>query len=257
VSPSDAARVLAAFQTPVRVSEVKKPEANETARSTAFIGVVALFAFLQQYGAWVLIGVIEEKSSRVVEVLLSAIRPRQLVAGKVLGIGATAVMQGALVAIAALVAAAATGANVFEGASRFIVLWVLLWFVLGYSTYAWLYAAIGSLISRQGDAQSAAFPLSIPILVGYISSATLLSGGDPSAFVRALSFFPLTAPMVMPMLIGAGKAAGWEIAVSIGLTVGGIAVLMRVAGDIYARAVLHTGQRLKLSQVVRGEFSAV
>jgi ABC-2 type transport system permease protein len=200
--------------------------------------------------------VIEEKASRVVEVLLSTVRPRQLVAGKVLGIGATALMQGALVGVAAIVAAAVTGANVFEGASRYIVGWILLWFVLGYAMYAWLYAAIGSLISRQADAQSAAFPLSIPILVGYLSSATLVTGGDPSLFVRVLSFFPLTAPMVMPMLIGAGRAAGWEIGVSITLTVGAIVLLMRVAGDIYSRAVLHTGRRLKLSEVLRGEFSA-
>jgi len=247
---------VAALQTPVTVRGVERADSNSQARTTAFFGTFILFAFLQQYGAWVLIGVIEEKASRVVEVLLAAVRPRQLVGGKVLGIGTVALAQGALVALAAIVTAQATGANVFQGTTRYAIAWTLLWFVLGYSVYALAYAAVGSLASRQADAQNASFPLAVPLLVGYLSSVSLLNGGDPSAFVRVLSFFPLTAPMVMPMLIGLGKVATWEIAVSIALIVASIVVIARVAGNVYSRAILHTGQRLKLRQVMRGDFSA-
>src|SRR5207249_1779675 len=117
----------------------------------------------------------EEKASRVVEVILSAIRPRQLVAGKVLGIGAVAVLQAIAVAITAIVAATMTGSHIFEGASRLVIAWCLAWFVLGYGMFSWMYAAVGSLVSRQADAQNASFPLSVPMLVAFISINGLLS----------------------------------------------------------------------------------
>lgn len=247
----DANRVLESLRTPVKVTGLRPPESGLRDRFTAFVGVLLILVFLQQYGTWALIGVIEEKSSRVVEVLLAAVRPRQLVAGKVLGVGAVALGQGLLVALSALVAALVTGTNIFEGSARWSVLWTLVWFLLGYALYAWVYAAVGSLSSRQADAQNAAFPLGIPMIVGYISATTLLGGGDPSGFVEVLSYLPPTAPFVMPMLIGVGKVAPWQIAASVGLTVATIALLVRVAGDVYARAILHSGRRLKLLEVLR------
>jgi len=249
-------QVLAALRAPVSVRGVEAHQVNTGQRLTAFYGVVLLFVFMQQYGAWVLMGVIEEKASRVVEVLLSAVSPRRLVAGKVVGIGTVALVQGAIVAAAALITSSATGSHVFTGASRYMVLWTLVWFVLGYSLYAWAYAAVGSTVSRQADAQSAAFPVAIPVIVSYIAATSLLSGGEPSTFARVLAFLPPTAPMVMPMFIGIGKAAPWEAAVSIIGVVVSIAVLVRVAGDIYARAILHTGQRLRLRAVLRHGFTA-
>ncbi len=252
----DALEAVNALQAPVTLRGIEPADSNARQRFIAFMGVLLLFVFLQQYGTWVLMGVIEEKASRVVEVLLSAVKPRDLVSGKVLGIGLVALMQALVVAAAALVAAQATGTHIFEGASRFAIFWTIAWFLLGYGFYAWAYAAVGSLVSRQADAQNAAFPLSVPVLVGYLSATTLLAGGDPSLFVRVLGFLPPTSPMVMPMLIGLGEAPGWQIALSMGLSVVGILLLMKVAGDIYSRAILHSGQRLRLRQVLRGDFSA-
>ena len=131
-----------------------------------------------------------------------------------------------------------------------------MWFLLGYGFYAWAYAGVGSLVSRQADAQNAAFPLSVPVLIGYLSATTLLGSTDPSPFIRVLAFLPPTSPMVMPMLIGLGKVSAWEIAGSIALSLVGIALLMRLAGDVYSRAILHSGQRLRLRQVLRGDFNA-
>jgi ABC-2 type transport system permease protein len=252
----DAARLVDALRTPVAVSGVVVDTADPSQRLTAFFGVLLLFVFLQQYGAWVLVGVVEEKASRVVEVLLSAVRPRQLVAGKVLGIGGVALVQGLIVAAAALITAQTTGTHVFEGTSRYMILWTLAWFVLGYGLYSWAYAAVGSTVSRQADAQNAAFPLTIPVLVGYISVTSLLSGGDPSSFVRVIAFLPPTAPMVMPMLIGLGKVAMWEVALSMAGVAVSIVLLMKFAGDIYARAILHTGRRLHFREVFRRDFNA-
>jgi ABC-2 type transport system permease protein len=191
----------------------------------------------------------------VVEVLLSAIKPRELVTGKVLGIGAVALVQGTFVAAAALITSAVTGANVFEGASQLTILWAIVWFILGYGFYSWANAALGSTVSRQADAQNAAFPVGVPLIVGYISATTLLSGGDPSPFIRVLSFLPPTAPMIMPMLIGIDKVELWQVAVSIAISIVTIVLLSRAAAAIYSRAILHTGQRLKLRQVIKPDFT--
>jgi ABC-2 type transport system permease protein len=252
----DAVEALRALQEPVKVSGVARQSNNLRERVTAYFGVFLLFLFIQQYSAWVLIGVVEEKSSRVVEVLLSAIRPRQLVAGKVLGIGAAALLQAIIVAAAALVTAEATGTHVFEGTSRYAIAWGLAWFVLGYGLFSWMYAAVGSLVSRQAEAQNVSFPLSVPLLISFFAANSLLTGGEPTAFHRVLSFIPLTSPLVMPMLIGLGRVVWWQILIAIGLSVGAIGFLFVAAGDIYARASLHSGRRLRLREVVRREFTA-
>lgn len=251
ISPTDAATLAA----PVQVGSVEPSDTNSRQRVTAFFGVLLLFMFFQQYGAWVLVGVVEEKTSRVVEILLAAMRPRQLVTGKVVGIGSVAVLQAIIVGAAALIASTATGYHIFEGASRFLLLWEFVWFFLGYGLYSMAYAAVGSLVSRQADAQNAAFPLAIPILVGYITATSML-GGDVSGFARVLAFLPPTAPLIMPMMIGIGRAAGWEIAVSVVETLVAIAIVVRIAGDVYARAILHSGRRLRLREVLNRDFSA-
>jgi ABC-2 type transport system permease protein len=248
-----ALETLTALRTPVPSQGVEPRKANTSQRLTAFYGVVLLFIFLQQYGQLTLTGVVEEKSSRVVEILLSAIRPRQLVSGKVLGIGVVALTQTVIVAAAALITAKVTNTHVFHGATQLSVLWAAVWFLLGYAFYAWLYAAVGSLVSRQADAQNAAFPVALPLFVGYFSTFSLLGGGEPSGFVHVLGFLPPTAPLIMPMLIGLGKVSGIEIALSVAITAAGVVVLSRVAAEIYSRAILHTGRRLKLREVFKLE----
>ena len=145
---------------------------------TVFIGVVILFIFFQQYGSWILVGVAEEKSSRIAEVLLGALRPRQLVAGKIFGIGAVGFMQAAIVASTAMVASRVVGTDVVSGADPASVLGAVGWFVLGFGFYGWAFAAAGSLVSRQSEAQAAGFPISIPLFVGYIAATTSLGSAS-------------------------------------------------------------------------------
>ncbi|MBV9934397.1 MAG: ABC transporter permease [Actinobacteria bacterium] len=245
-----------ALRQPVPVHGVEKPAASAGQRLTAFFGVLILFIFLQQYGTWVLNGVVEEKSSRVVEVLLAAIKPRQLVAGKVIGVGAVALFQGFTLVVVALVTARAVGSELLHGAAQGNIVWTFAWFIVGYAFYSWAYAAVGSLVNRQSDGQNAAFPLMVPLLVGYITTTSLIGAGDPSPFARVLSFFPATAPVVMPMILGIGKATAWQSAIAMAITIAAVFVLIRVAGMVYARAVLHTGRRLKLSEVLSKDFAS-
>ena len=119
------------------------------------------------YGGFVLIGVVEEKSSRVVEVLLSRLRPTELLAGKILGIGLVGLAQFALVAASALVALALSENTLAPETTPSTIGWVVFWFVLGYAFYSVLYATAGSLVSRQEEAQSIQFPITAVLLIAY------------------------------------------------------------------------------------------
>ena len=129
--------------------------------------------------------------------------------------------------------------------------WALLWFVLGYTLYATVYGALGSLGSRVEDAQAVAGPVMVVMAVAYFASFILIGQPD-SAAARAISYFPLTAPMAMPGRIAMGAAAWWEPVFAAGLTLTAIAGLVVLAGRVYTRAILHSGPALSLRDVWRG-----
>ena len=139
---------------------------------------------LTQYNTWILIGVMQEKSSRVVEVLLATVRPIQLLGGKVLGIGLVALGQATLIVGFALIVGTAVGSDLLHGTAPLVLACELLWLVLGYAFYCWVYAAAGSTAERQDQVQTLALPLSIPILVGYIFSHHRGELGQPGPLLQ-------------------------------------------------------------------------
>ncbi len=158
LTPQQAATVGRAE--PLAVESIRPgKKVRTTAEATALLGVILVFIVLNQYLTWTLMGVMEEKASRVVEVLLATVRPIQLLAGKVIGIGAVALAQAVALVAFALVLAAAVGSSLVHGAAPLVVAATLAWLVLGYSFYSWLYAAAGSLAERQDQVQSLALPL--------------------------------------------------------------------------------------------------
>jgi len=197
-------------------------------------------------------GVIEEKSSRVIEVLLSTMRPSKLLAGKVIGIGTVAFLQSALIVAVALGLGAAVGSTLLHGSSPLDVLDILLWLVLGYAFYCWVYAAGGSLADRQSQVQSLAFPLQLPVLFGYIVSLTSLGSSQASTLMKVLAYLPPTAPFAMPTLVALGQATWWEAGISFLIMIAGIVLVSRVASFVYYRAILRTGGRVRLRQVFSG-----
>lgn len=249
LAPDVAARALASPPLPVR--GLVQERVSNADRVIAIYGVIMLWILLSQYGGWVLIGVVEEKTSRVVEVLLSTVRPTQLLTGKVLGIGLVALLQAAVLIVVAFVTSSAVGQPLLQGPSAVAIFSMLMWFVLGYSFYCTAYAAVGSLVSRQEEAQNAAFPVSLPLLIGYGFSFSAVGGSEPSAMVRFLSYFPPTSPLVMPVLIAVRAASFLQAAVAVALMLVSIVLLMRVAATIYSRAILHTGRRLKIAEALR------
>jgi ABC-2 type transport system permease protein len=237
---------------PVAVSSlVSGSEGTTGTTGTSVIGIVLLFFMLTQYCTWILIGVMQEKSSRVVEVLLAVVRPIQLLGGKVLGIGAVALGQATLIVGFALAIGAAVGSNLLHGTAPIALLSELLWLVLGYGFYCWVYAAAGSTAERQDQVQTLALPLSLPILFGYIYSISVVSSGSASVLFKVLAYLPPTAPFCMSALVGLGQVTWWQFVISALISVGATVGMALFAARIYRRAVLRTGARVRLRELLR------
>jgi ABC-2 type transport system permease protein len=249
LTPEQAAAVAEAKPWPVESLHSGKG-ATTTEETTALLGIILIFIILNQYLTWTLMGVMEEKASRVVEVLLATVRPVQLLAGKVAGIGAIALLQAVSLVAFALVLAKVVGSSLVHGAAPLVVAATLVWLVLGYAFYSWLYAAAGSLAERQDQVQSLALPLSAPLIFGYIVSLIGVSSGHASLLVKVLAYLPPTAPFAMPTLVGFGEATWWQFLLSVVLSVVCTVLVALVAARIYRTAVLRTGRRVRLRELV-------
>lgn len=238
---------------PLQVAGLRPAHKPQTGHPVTVYGLIFLFVLLSQYGTWILIGVVEEKSSRVVEVLLATLRPRQLLAGKVLGIGLVALMQAGLIIAAALGVGAAVGSQLLHGGNPTEVLTTIGWLVLGYIFYCWVYAAAGSLATRQEHIQTIALPLQLPLLLGYITSLTSVSSGHASTFVQVLAYLPPTSPFAMPVLVALNQVAWWQVALAVLLSLAATLGVARIASTVYVRAILRTQQRVRLRDVLRAD----
>lgn len=239
--------------TQVQVTTTEPPDPGRAQRlGIGLITVFLLFFGIQTYGTLVAQGVVEEKSSRVVELLLSTVRPWHLMLGKILGLGLVGLAQIVILAAAGLAMAAATGVLTLSGVATGTVLWGVLWYLLGFFLYAAVYAAAGSLVSRQEDAASVITPVTMVLTIGFIVGFNVLLQDPSSGTARVLSLIPLFSPILMPGRMAIGSAAGWEIALSLALTVVLGSLLTLVGSRIYRNAVLHTGSRLKLTTALRG-----
>jgi ABC-2 type transport system permease protein len=237
----------------VRTIEPQDPNRDENA-GIAFIAVLLAYGQLFGYGVWVATGVIEEKASRVVEILLSAIRPRQLLAGKIVGIGLLGIVQLAFIATFAIVLSVVTGALELPGTAIGIALIVLAWFVLGFAFYAGLFAVSGSLVSRMEELQNAMVPINLIIFVSFFISIGALENPDSPLSVAA-SILPFSSALAMPVRIALGSATAPQIALSVALLVAGTAALVPLSARLYSGAVLKTGTRVKLRDAWRAAAS--
>ncbi|MET9315421.1 ABC transporter permease [Kribbella sp. NPDC003505] len=206
------------------------------------------------YGNLVLTGVVEEKSSRVVEVLLARMPARVLLAGKVAGIGLLGFAQFVLTAVAALLAALVIDSVDMPAVRAGVLAWAVVWFVLGYALYAMAYGALGSLASRTEDAQSVAGPVGYVLIACYWGAFLTVSANPDGVWARTLSQFPATAPFAMPGRIALGSVAWWEPLLAVTLTLAAIAGLVAIAGRVYTNAILHSGATLHLRDAWHGEI---
>jgi ABC-2 type transport system permease protein len=219
------------------------------ARLVGTIAAIVLFISINAFGGLVLTGVVEEKSTGVVEVLLAHVRAHQLLAGKVFGIGVVAMAQMSATIAAGLVALRISGRTIPRD------VWIglpttVLWYILGFVLYSTLFALAGSFVSRQEDAQSAAAPISLLFTAGYM--AVFVLGNSPySTVTRVVSVLPPFAPLLMPLRVAVGAASVLEITIAgVGLALATFGML-RLAGSVYGRTLLHRGSRLQWKQALR------
>lgn len=232
------------------VSELRPGENSDQQQTIAFVAVIVLYAQLIGYGFWLAAGIVEEKTSRMVEVLLSTLRARDLLAGKILGIGAVGLAQLVLVGVVSAALAVAVDAVDVAGDAFGALGIVLAWFLLGYGFYACLFAAAAALVPRQEEIQNVTGPLTIVLVGSFILSFQAID--DPGGgLATVLSFVPPTAPMVSPVRVIAGDISVLEGIASALVLVASIAVLVVVAARIYAHAVMRTGTRVSLADAWR------
>ena len=251
LTPEEMRQLNEPAQLSVRTLVVADPE-ERPRRVAAFAGVLVLFTTIVTFGQFVAMGTVEEKQNRVVEILLSRVKASQVLVGKVLGIGAVGLVQLLVMAAAALVAF-----NIIdiEGISlgsigAEIVAGVFFWFLLGYTLYAFLYAALGATVSRQEDLQGVLVLPVIFILPAFFIAQ--LAVADPDlAIVRFGSFFPPWTPIIMPIRTALGSVQPWEVALSIALVLAGIVLLVWVGSRVYTGALLRTGGTVKLRDAWR------
>ena len=212
---------------------------------------ILLYIALGLYGAQVAQGVVEEKATRIMEILLATIRPSELLAGKVLGIGLVGLLQLTIVGAAALITVRLTNVATIPALGVTAIVGDLFWFLLGFLFYATAYAAVAALVSRQEEVQGAIAPISIFLGGGYLLVFVALP--DPAGpLATACSLLPPFAPVLMAVRIATSDVPFWQIGLAVVLTVTSIAGLTWLAGRIYANAALRSGKRVRFGDAFRG-----
>lgn len=221
----------------------RKPDADQRI-VIALVGTILLMVAIITGGSMVAVGVVEEKTSRVVEILLATIRPLHLLWGKILGIGAIALAQVLILGATAVIAGTATGLLTLPGLAGGVFAAVLIWFILGFVFFATLYAATGALVSRQEELNSSSAPLTV-LAMAVVYSATFGINALDSPLISTLSWIPPFSAALMPMRIATGDTDAVQIIGTLVLMVLACAAAAWVAARIYQRSILRTGTRLR------------
>ena len=245
---------LASLDVPELTVTALDPNADEDGQRVvvAIIGIGVLYGLLILFGQFVAQGVVEEKASRVVELLLATMRPWQLLAGKIIGLGLLGLAQ-----IVVIAAVGVTGALAFDlvdipGDLIGTAVGVVAWFVLGYAFYAAIFAVAASLVSRQEDLGTVVMPTTLVLVVAFVIG--IQASADPSGTLAVVtSYIPGLSPLVMPVRQAAGDVALWEIGLAVVLMLVAIALIVRLGGRVYAGALLRTSGKTKLREALRAE----
>ncbi|WP_433610468.1 ABC transporter permease [Prescottella agglutinans] len=239
----DAAQLAETTSSAVVTVDALDPPDPERGQRIALSMAVVVLLYMQilVFGMYVAMGVVEEKSSRVVELLLSTLRPLQLLWGKVIGIGAVGLAQLAAYGVVGVGAGVATGVLTLGGTAWGTLVGTLGWFVLGFAFFAVLYAATGSMVSRQEDVNSTAMPLTILIMAMFFSAFSAVQDPDGS-LSNVLSWIPPFSAILMPLRIAAGVATATQIVGTIVLMAVVTVAMSALAARIYQRSILRMGK---------------
>ncbi|MFE5333928.1 ABC transporter permease [Embleya sp. NPDC056575] len=220
------------------------PDADQrdARKGIAFVGTLVLYGMLMLFCMWVASGVVEEKSSRIVEILLATVPARALLTGKILGIGLLGLLQMLVTAVVGLAAASALGSVELTGAMIYPVALVLLWFVVGYALYACMFAAAAARVSRQEDLQNVITPMT-SLLIGSFLAAVFL-GQKGGTIAHVLAYVPPFSAMLQPAMTAADEVSVVENLVAFAIALLALVGLVRLAARMYEGAVLRMGGKV-------------
>ncbi|MGF1665394.1 MAG: ABC transporter permease [Acidimicrobiia bacterium] len=251
ISPEEAESIVAPRG--VETVVLSPPDEDALARSIgAQFGAILMYMAILIFGQFILMGVMEEKQSRVVEVVLSRMRAERLLTGKIIGIGLLGLVQLILIGgalVGAVVMLDVPGLDLPRLGAGILVRTVL-WFLLGFGLYAVLYGALGATVTRQEDSQGAAMLPAMLLLPGYFVSFTAIENPDGVAAVIG-SLFPFTAPVVMPVRAATGTVPGWQVLVAVALVILTTMIAIRLGARVYRGAVLSIGAKVRIRDALR------
>ncbi len=251
ISASDAESIVAPAG--VETIVLAPPDEDALARSIgAQFGAILMYMAILIFGQFILMGVMEEKQSRVVEVVLSRMKAERLLTGKVVGIGLLGLVQLILIGgalVGAIVMVDLPGLDLPRLGTGILVRTVL-WFLLGFGMYAVLYGALGATVTRQEDSQGVALLPVMLLLPGYFVSFTAIENPDGLAAVLG-SLFPFTAPVVMPVRAATGTVPGWQVLLAVTLVIVTTLAAIRLGARVYRGAVLSIGAKVRIRDALR------
>ncbi|MHA3723931.1 ABC transporter permease [Leucobacter sp. HY1910] len=211
-------------------------------------GVVFMMSAIT-FGTTIAQSVVEEKQTRIVEILLATVPARTILAGKIVGNSILALAQVVAIAALASVGMLATGQDLLLGELGTALIWFGILFAFGFVLLAALYAALASLVSRQEDIGSVTSPVMMLVMLPYMGVIVFY---DNPVALAVMSYVPFSAPVGMPMRLYLGTAEWWEPVLSVGVLAVSIALVWALGARIYEGSILRTGTRVKLGEALKG-----
>jgi ABC-2 type transport system permease protein len=242
--------LLLLFAQVPQVELLNPDQTDEALRFLVAIGFGIVFLTAASlFGSTIAQSVVEEKQTRVVEILISAIRARTLLAGKVIGNTVLAMAQILVLAAISVIGLSVIGQTQLLGTLGVPILWFAVFFLFGFVLLAALFAATAAMVSRQEDIGSTTFPLTLLIMAPYFLVAFF---NDNPVVLATMSYVPFSAPVGMPMRLFLGEAQWWEPLVSLAILIATCVGAILVGARIYQNSLLRMGARVRLGEALRG-----
>lgn len=255
LSDDDYSTLVSTVSVPVSVVTIGTAnliESDPIGYISSFVGLMILFMMIMMGIATIANGVVEEKSSRVVEIVLTTVRPRTLLLGKILGIGTFLLLQFVLFAIAVVISLNLAGLWLDLGLGSYLA-WLAVWLVLGFFFYAMATGALAATASRQEDLGAVTAPISMTLLIPFYVGLFLVPAMPEATVTKVLSMVPGISPFAMPVRQAYDTVTTSELLIAAALGVVAIPLVAAIAGKIYENSILHTGRRLKITEAIRAK----
>jgi len=243
-----------------RIQSVRPPEqipvsrvSNPGRAGVGFAVGIILYLALTFAGNSIATTVAMEKSTRISEVLLAVLRPSQILVGTVAAVGTVTLAQLLILATPLAVSVKVTDTIGLPAVAAGDLTLALAWFLLGFALYGFLFAATAALVNKITEVSSAVLPVTTILVVGYLLAIIVVNSDPSSAWSIVISLFPLTAPLAMPIRWAAGEVPLYQLLLAMTLTAATAVLLVAVASSIYRRALIITGHRVRLREVLGGQ----